>query len=50
MVDKYEEGRSKVLTGAVKALAAVGTVALAVGVTIVGVAAGAVSGGLERPC
>lgn len=46
MVDKYEEGRSKVLTGAVKALAAVGTVALAVGVTIVGGAAGAVSGGV----
>lgn len=46
MVDKYEEGRSKVLTGAVKALAAVGTVVLAVGVTAIGVAAGAVSGGL----
>lgn len=45
MVDKYEEGRSKVLTGAVKALAAVGTVVLAVGVTVVGaIVTGATAG------
>lgn len=49
MVAKYEEGRGKILSGVVKALATVGTVVLAVGVTVVGVVVTGATGGFAAP-